>query len=96
MRGILNTECVWCKKKSANKYGEIEYDTPQTIPCAVGKDIRYKQTDGGLIKVEEKYYVLHSERVQDGDTLDGDIVAVGVIRDTRGQVAYYKAVVLNA
>lgn len=97
MKGILNSSCVWCKKESVNKYNEITYASPTTIPCAVGKDIRYKQTELGLVKIEEKYYILHSAgaEVQDGDTLDGHIISIGSIKDTRGQIAYYKAVVLN-
>ena len=95
MKGILNSSCVWCKKENVNKYNEISYASPITLPCAVGKDIKYKQTDNGLIKIEEKYYILHSAGVGDGDTLDGHIVSVGEIKDTRGRTAYYKAVVLN-
>lgn len=97
MKGILNTSCVWCKKESVNKYNEITYSTPITIPCAIGKDIKYKQTNIGLVKMEEKYYILHSAgaELQDGDTLDGNIVSVGEIKDTKGRTTYYKAVVLN-
>jgi hypothetical protein len=97
MKGILNSSCVWRKKESVNKYNEITYSSPATIPCAVGKDIKYKQTELGLVKIEEKYYILHSAgaELQDGDTLDGQIVLVGSIKDTMGQIAYYKAVVVD-
>ena len=95
MKGILNTTCKWEKQEEMNKYGECSYSSPTTLPCACGQDIHYKQTDAGLVKVQEKYFILHTPDVKDGDRINGDIVSVGVFRDTRGKITYYKAVVLN-
>lgn len=95
MIGVLNDTCKWCKQLNKNKYGEVDYSEPIILPCAISKDVRLVQTDLGLIKQEEKYYILHFAEVQDGDTIDDKIVSVGCIKDFRGQVLYYKAVVLN-
>ena len=95
MIGVLNTTCKWCKQEEVNKYGETTYSTPITLPCAVGKEVKLKQTDIGLVRTDEQYYILHFAEVQYGDTIDGYTVAVSEIKDLRGNTAYYKAVVLN-
>ena len=95
MIGVLNTTCEWCKKAEVNKYGETTYSTPITLPCAVGKEVKLKQTDIGLVSSDEQYYILHFGEVQNGDTIDGYTVAVSEIKDLLGKTAYYKAVVLN-
>lgn len=95
MIGVLNSTCEWCKKEAENKYGEITYSQPKLLNCAIGKDTRLKQTDLGLIKTEEQYYILHSAGVGDGDTLNGNTVAVSEIKDLSGKTCFYKAVVLN-
>lgn len=97
MIGVLNTTCLLCKQSSVNKYGEPTYNTPISIPCSIGKDTRLTQTDTGLIKTEEMYYILHSAgaEVQDGDTLNGQVVAVSEIKDLMGSTLYYKAVVVD-
>ena len=96
MLGVLNTTCEWCKKGVSSKYPEPIYSEPTTLPCAIGKDTKLKQTDLGLVKTEELYYILHFGEVQDGDTLNGQTVAVSEIKDLVGNTAYYKAVVINA
>ena len=97
MIGVLNTTCLWCKQSSVNKYGEPTYNTPISIPCSIGKDTRLTQTDTGLIKTEEMYYILHSAgaEVQDGDTLNGNTVAISAVSDLSGNVCYYRAVVVD-
>lgn len=96
MKGILNTTCEWEKQDGISKYGgEYSYSSPTTLPCAYGQDIHYKQTEVGLVKVQEKYYILHTPDVKDGDKINGEIVSVGEFRDTKGKITYYKAVVLN-
>ena len=95
MIGVLNTTCQWCKQAEVNKYGETTYSTPITLPCAVGKEVKLKQTDIGLVRTDEQYWILHFCEVQNGDTIDGYTVAVSEIKDLLGNTAYYKAVVLN-
>lgn len=96
MLGVLNDTCLWCKQSTINKYGEPTYTPPTPLPCATGKDTRLTQTDTGLIKTDELYYILHSAGVQDGDTLNGHTVAVQEVKDLSGRICFYKAVVVNA
>ena len=96
MIGVLNSTCEWCRQTQLNKYGEPTYSSPTILPCATGKDTRLTQTDLGLMKTEELYYILHSAGVRDGDTLNGHTVAVQEVKDLSGCVCFYKAVVVNA
>lgn len=95
MIGALNTTCEWSKQSTTNKYGETTYTTPTILPCAIGKNVRLKQTEQGLIHSEELYYILHSAGVQNGDTINGQVVAVSEVKDLRGSTLYYKAVVVD-
>lgn len=95
MLGVLNDSCLWCKQVSINKYGEPTYSSPITLPCSTCKNTRLTQTDLGLIKTEELYYILHSAGVRDGDTLNGHTVAVSEIKDLSGNTCFYKAVVIS-
>lgn len=96
MIGVLNSTCSWQRKEQTNKYGESTYSSPTFLPCAISKDVKLTQTDTGLIKTEEKYYILHTDVVSDGDLLDGYVVAVSEIKDLIGSTAFYKAAILNA
>lgn len=95
MLGILNTTCVWKKNLGVNAYNEPSYAEPITLPCAIYHDTKLKQTDVGLVKLDEKYYVLHTNMVSDKDLLNGEEVAVETVRSLSGSVLYYRAVVLN-
>lgn len=95
-KGILNNTCVWCAKQSVNDYGETTYSAPETIPCAIGTNEKLKQTDIGLVKLSEIYFILHDCRVKDGDKLNDLPVVVEPVKNTKGVVQYYRAVVLGA
>lgn len=96
MIGVLNSTCSWQRKEQTNKYGESTYSSPTSLPCAISKVVKLTQTEAGLIKTEEQYYILHTEVVSDGDLIDGHLVAVSEIKDLMGSTAFYKAVILNA
>lgn len=95
MLGKLNTTCTWQKLLETNAYNEPSYAEPSILSCAIYKDTRLKQTNVGLVKLEEKYYILHTDAVSDGDLINGEEVAVEEVRSLCSTVLYYKAVVLN-
>lgn len=96
MIGILNTTCIHKKLLSKDKYNTPIYDNPSTIPCAIQIEPKLQQTDVGLVKINEKFYVLHTDAVSTGDLLDDLEVVVEPIRALSGEIIWYKAVVLNA
>lgn len=96
MLGILNTTCNWEKNMGVNAYNEPTYANSVTLPCAIYHETKLKQTDIGLVKYDEKYYVLHTNQVSDKDLINGEEVAVEIVKSLSGAVLYYRAVVLNA
>lgn len=95
MLGMLNDVCRWQKLLGVNDYNESTYCDAVNLPCAIYHDSKLKQTDVGLVKLDEKYYVLHTDKVNDKDLINDEEVAVETVKSLNGSVLYYKAVVLN-
>ena len=77
-------------KAPIRESGKIEGSAPIAVvgPCGV---IYLKE---GCI-IASRHIHMSPKDAQNAGVKNGDIVSVGVFRDTRGKITYYKAVVLN-